>query len=1060
MPLLNLQDLKIISPSPDNFILRLTIDGKDYNYIGSGEHIYQDDIDADKKPAIDKTLITNQLAHSSIFEFDEISTNVTAWDIFDINDVGVTTDADDIDNDNLLLLQNSTIDPSAKTAIPMHQINSNSVYGFVSASRKKSTGIPKVDGGIFNLDYYKSDPITRYHYRPMAVSLSSVLGLGTQMDLIDTFDKLFVFDPTDNNRLKFTKNSIKNWRKYQSNRDKSSDRVTNNFDFGKLLVRTVLFPKATLNNEYSTERRYTEISSPYSYMRKYAWDDSHFYSNGSFIVLNSREDNRFENDFDLSARPGTMVTSKYSRRFGDVDPKPNEVSPPNPPEVTIELSNNTVSTIETDYNEVIDEEQELSAINSDIFENKSTFKQYMPESINRKNETTSDTSLMTSKHKANIFDVDIKTFWNKLKQSIGTVPSGVKTNIRDMIRKNLYEMIENIKPAHTKLYKVIMTDDGDDDFGADTSSSYDPTPPVTKTVTLMFKANGGRYNNTMTLVTRSGKIGDPITTVVDPTRLGYLFDSYDKEVPSVFPEKNESYIAQWKPIEYTVVFHSNIKDAGEETYEQKFVYGVKDNLRQNEFENEHFDFIGWSKKPTGAVVYKDNESVLNLASTNNDRIDLYAQWTQELLSVRFNANGGTGSMEDQSFKYGIPQKLQKNKFAYKGYSFIRWIGSNGNEYQDEDEIALVEDIVLSAKWDIAKYYVTFHGNGETSGSMDKQEFIYEEPQELSANKFEKENYVFIEWIGSDDKIYEDHAVVTLSSNLDLYASWQGGNLEIQFHGGHEDVEGSMNSQYANYNDSIVLNPNQFTRRHYEFDKWIDANGNKYDNKQRILNLQNELDLSATWSPTQFEIAFNKNDDSATGQMDPAVFTYGDEYARLPRNKFIKEHYDFINWIDISGFEYENEQELSSYNGDGGELSAQWGLASYYAYFNGNDETSGTMDRQQFIYGEPQQLNPNQFTKDHYSFDGWVDLNGKRYADKAEIELSSNIYLTAAWSRITSIMTFYLYDHAIESTEDDSIMPSPPPPDSAPPDDDQDSDSSSMNASPPQQSNSQITMLYS
>ena len=102
MPLLNLQDLKIISPSPDNFILRLTIDGKDYNYIGSGEHIYQDGIDADKKPAIDKTLITNQLAHSSIFEFDEISTNVTAWDIFDINDVGVTTDADDIDNDNLL----------------------------------------------------------------------------------------------------------------------------------------------------------------------------------------------------------------------------------------------------------------------------------------------------------------------------------------------------------------------------------------------------------------------------------------------------------------------------------------------------------------------------------------------------------------------------------------------------------------------------------------------------------------------------------------------------------------------------------------------------------------------------------------------------------------------------------------------------------------------------------------------------------------------------------------------------------------------------------------------
>lgn len=1051
MPILNLEDFNIISPSPDNFILRLTIDGKDYNYIGSGEHVYQDYDELKKETYVHKSLITNQLAHSSIFEYDSISTVVTAWDVFDLNDVGVTTDTDDENNDNLLLMQNSNIDPSAKAdmPIPMHQINSNSVYGFVSAMTKRSIGVPKTTSNekslpMFSLTNHESDPLTRYHYRPMAVALSSVLGLGTQMDFADTFDKLFVFDPTDNNRLSFSKTLV-NWRRYQSNRDKSSYRVTNNFDFGKLLVRTILFPKATLNNEYSTERRYTEVSSPYAYMRKYAWDDEHFYSNGSFIVLNSREDNSFTEEIinDIDTKPGTMVTSKYSRRFGDVIAKSNEIYPPG--EIILDLSNNTQMTAETDYNVVSD--PAINATNSDIFENKSTFKQYMPESINRENETTSDTSLMTSKHKANVFDVDIKQFWSKLKSSIGSIPSEVRDDIKDMIRKNLYEMIENIRPAHTKLYRVITNDDGDDDN--DTFSPVGPTPPIEKKVTLTFNANGGYYNNTSTIETRTGKVGDIIETVVTPERLGYLFDDYNPEVPETYPSSNTTYTAQWNPISYTVVFHSNIEDE-EQTHEQTFTYGIEQRLDENEFEKEYYEFIGWSRTTSGTVEFQDKAPVLNLA-TQNVSIDLYAVWNPETYVATFKSNGGTGTMPDQTFTYGIPQKLYKNNFKYDHYGFINWMGSDGNTYDNEQEISLTSNIELSAKWDIIKYYVTFHGNGETSGTMDRQEFIYGEPQELSANKFEKENYIFIEWIGSDDRIYEDCEVVTLTSNLDLFASWQGGALEIQFHGGDGNVEGSMNSQYANYNDSIVLNPNQFTRRHYEFDKWIDANGNKYDDKQRIFNLQNELDLSATWNPTEFEITFNKNDDSATGQMDPVSFTYGDEYARLPRNEFIKEYHEFINWIDISGFEYENEQELSSYDGDGGELSAQWTPSKYYVTFDGNGETSGTMPDQTFTYGIPQALYPNQYTKDNYTFRLWTGNNGRDYIDCEEIELSSNLVLQAQWDRISSTFTFY-------RTPDQNLIQENP--ESSPEVTESPSQSGPLltQSTPPSQQ-SQITMIY-
>ena len=204
-------------------------------------------------------------------------------------------------------------------------------------------------------------------------------------------------------------------------------------------------------------------------------------------------------------------------------------------------------------------------------------------------------------------------------------------------------------------------------------------------------------------------------------------------------------------------------------------------------------------------------------------------------------------------------------------------------------------------------------------------------------------------------------------------------------------------------------------------------------------------------PIEFEIAFNKNDDSATGQMDPVSFTYGDEYARLPRNEFIKEYHEFINWIDISGFEYENEQELSSYDGDGGELSAQWTPSKYYVTFDGNGETSGTMPDQTFTYGIPQALYPNQYTKDNYTFRLWTGNNGRDYIDCEEIELSSNLVLQAQWDRISSTFTFY-------RTPDQNLIQENP--ESSPEVTESPSQSGPLltQSTPPSQQ-SQITMIY-
>jgi hypothetical protein len=46
-------------------------------------------------------------------------------------------------------------------------------------------------------------------------------------------------------------------------------------------------------------------------------------------------------------------------------------------------------------------------------------------------------------------------------------------------------------------------------------------------------------------------------------------------------------------------------------------------------------------------------------------------------TVSFNANGGNGSMSNQSFTHGVTQNLSSNSFTKPGYTFAGWATSAG-----------------------------------------------------------------------------------------------------------------------------------------------------------------------------------------------------------------------------------------------------------------------------------------------------------------------------------------------------------------------------------------------
>ena len=74
---------------------------------------------------------------------------------------------------------------------------------------------------------------------------------------------------------------------------------------------------------------------------------------------------------------------------------------------------------------------------------------------------------------------------------------------------------------------------------------------------------------------------------------------------------------------------------------------------------------------------------------------------KETYTVTFNPNGGTGTMQPQTFTEGEAQALTRNAFTYDGYTFTGWNtvqGGSGASYPDGYTLTATADMTLYAQW--------------------------------------------------------------------------------------------------------------------------------------------------------------------------------------------------------------------------------------------------------------------------------------------------------------------------------------------------------------------------
>ena len=188
--------------------------------------------------------------------------------------------------------------------------------------------------------------------------------------------------------------------------------------------------------------------------------------------------------------------------------------------------------------------------------------------------------------------------------------------------------------------------------------------------TVTVKPENGEADITITQ-----DYGTAIAAPADPTREGYTFTGWDRDIPATMPAENMTVTAKWKVNQYTITFDTN---GGSEITPITQDYGTAITAPANPT-REGYTFIGWDK----AIP----------ATMPAENMTITAKWKVNQYTITFDSNGGSEIAPiTQDYGTAITAPADPTR---EGYTFIGW---------DKAIPATMpaEDLTITAQWrDIA-----------------------------------------------------------------------------------------------------------------------------------------------------------------------------------------------------------------------------------------------------------------------------------------------------------------------------------------------------------------------
>ena len=355
--------------------------------------------------------------------------------------------------------------------------------------------------------------------------------------------------------------------------------------------------------------------------------------------------------------------------------------------------------------------------------------------------------------------------------------------------------------------------------------------------TITFDTNGG---SEIAPITQD--YGTEITAPDKPTRKGYTFKGWDKEIPETMPAENITVKAQWEINQYTITFDTN---GGSEIAPITQDYGTEITAPDNPT-RKGYTFKGWDKEIPETMPAEN--------------ITVKAQWEINQYTITFDTNGGS-EIAPITQDYGTEITAPDNP-TRKGYTFKGWD-------KEIPETMPAENITVKAQWEINQYTITFDTNGGSEIAPITQDY----GTEITApDNPTRKGYTFKGW---DKEIPETMP----AENITVKAQWEINQYTITFdtNGGSEIAP--ITQDYG----TEITAPDNPTRKGYTFKGW--------DKEIPETMPAENITITARWKDTE----------KPTGEIIIGTNKWNEFLNELTFGIFFKDTQEVtINAVDNSG----------------------------------------------------------------------------------------------------------------------------------------------------------------
>ena len=361
-------------------------------------------------------------------------------------------------------------------------------------------------------------------------------------------------------------------------------------------------------------------------------------------------------------------------------------------------------------------------------------------------------------------------------------------------------------------------------------------PAENLTITAQWKVN--QY--TITFDTAGGSpiasitqdYGTPVTAPAVPTRTGYTFTGWDKNIPNTMLAENLTITAQWKVKQYSVSFDSDggtKVDTITSDYDTP-VYAPQDPTKDG------YQFDGW---------YIGNDKVEFPFNMPENGCSLKAHWIPNKINITWVVDGvSTVKQADYGSRPEFGSTPEKDATAEYTYRFVRW----DPEITDDTVVNAPETYTAIFKEEPVIYTVNWD---DDSGNVERVPVAYGEviPDPVVPTK---DLYICDGWYASDGKdnvIEWESGMKMPARDLTFVAHWskQQYSLTYVYDNGNEST--TVNVAWG---ENISEPSNKPSKTGYEFAGW-------YNGDSKVVfpfeMPKENITLTAHWTVKQYTMTF-------------------------------------------------------------------------------------------------------------------------------------------------------------------------------------------------------------